>query len=170
MSCRLENNSKKRKAQKKARKKGKKRKQLEVFCNFWVLSNLIQKREKPTRIENNNEKNNREKNEKKRKQIEKRKKTEFFATISGFCLIWGNLTIFRLRKRAAAALEALLHVRGSGRPWSFGKNFNGDPHEYTKTAVQAAEDFEMILMIAKMMFFLKNKCFCGLQPVALKLS
>ena len=55
------------------------------------------------------------------------------------------------------------------RPWSFGENFNGDPHEYTKTAVQAAEDFEMILVIAKMMIFWKNKCFCGFQPVALKL-
>jgi len=38
----------------------------------------------------------------------------------------------------------------------FGENFNDDPHEfseYTKTAVQAAEDFEMILVIAKMMIF-----------------
>jgi hypothetical protein len=64
-----------------SKKREKNEKKLDVSCNFWmILSNFIQKREKPTRIENKNEKNNREKNE-------KRKKIEFFATISGFCLI-----------------------------------------------------------------------------------
>ena len=62
----------------------------------------------------------------------------------------------QLSKRAVAALEVLLHVRRSGQPWFLSENFNEDPHEYTKTAVQAGEDFEMILMITKMIFFWKK--------------
>ena len=77
----------------------------------------------------------------------------------------------QLSKRAVAALEVLLHVRRSGQPWFLGENFNEDPHEYTKTAVQAGEDFEMILMITlmitKMIFFWKKKFLwapvCGSQ-------
>ena len=73
---------------KKKNEKKKRKKKLDVSCNFWmILSNVIQKREKPTRIENKNEKNNREKNE-------KRKKIEFFATISGFCLILTQIDHF----------------------------------------------------------------------------
>ena len=67
----------------------------------------------------------------------------------------------QLSKRAVAALEVLLHVRRSGQPWFLGENFNEDPHEYTKTAVQAGEDFEMILMITKMIFFWKKNVFVG---------
>ena len=140
-------------------------KRLNVFCNFWILSNLIQKRENRQEPKTKTKKTIGKKKRKNENKWQKESKSIFFATISGFCLIWHNLTIFP----AAAALEALLHVRGSGRPWSFGENFNDDPHEYTKTAFQAAEDFEMILMIANMIIFWKNKCFCGLQPVALKL-
>jgi len=80
---RFENNSKKNENNEK---------KLEVFCNFWILSNLIQKREKPTRIENKNEKNNR--TTKKRKQIEnisKKKKIEFFC--NNFWIL-PNLTQF----------------------------------------------------------------------------
>ena len=76
----------------------------------------------------------------------------------------------QLSKRAVAALEVLLHVRRSGQPWFLGENFNEDPHEYTKTAVQAGEDFEMILNDNQNDIFLKKKCFCGLQSVALKFS
>ena len=63
---------------------------IEVVCNFGILSNWIQKREKPTRIKSKNEKNDRKKrtNENKLKIHRKKKGNRvFFATISGFCLI-----------------------------------------------------------------------------------
>ena len=148
MSFRFENRSKK-------NEKKNTKKKFAVVCNFGILSNWIQKREKPTRIKSKNEKNDRKKRTN-TKQIEntskKERKSSFFCN-NFWCL--PDLTQFdnfsSSQKGPQAALEALLHVRGSGRPWSFGENFNDDPHEYTKTAVQAAEDFEMILMIAKTM-------------------
>jgi hypothetical protein len=124
---------------------------------FWDFVKLDSKARKTDK----NQKQKRKKRSEKRtntKQIEntskKERKSSFFCN-NFWCL--PDLTQFdnfsSSQKGPQAALEALLHVRGSGRPWSFGENFNDDPHEYTKTAVQAAEDFEMILMIAKMMIF-----------------
>ena len=78
MSFRFENRS-----QKKTKKNEKKKtqKKIAVVCNFGILSNWIQKREKPTRIKSKNEKNDRKKRTN-TKQIEntskKERKSSFF--------------------------------------------------------------------------------------------
>jgi hypothetical protein len=55
-----------------------------TFVHFLILPNLIQKRKNRQESKTKTKKHRRRKT-KKRKQIEKRKKIQFFATISGFC-------------------------------------------------------------------------------------